>query len=194
MESVTVRVTEYPGATSGIVIEEFSPFTGWVAASDVTELEAGSYSATVTDASHPLRFQWDLTAGGTSRWLAPSSVRPRTEPTAEQLERLAQAAIAKATRFLILPEAPLGSWGEMTEFGMAVIRPDYAIAELLQGLHFLGLVIDWSAIVTTDDVIRVGLQADPTDLPAARLPDVERALAAAEQWIEQELEEGIGIA
>lgn len=116
-------------------------------------------------------------------------------PTESQGARLAQAAIAKATRLLVLPEAPLGSWGELTEFGQAVVRPDYAISELLFGLRFLELEIDWAELVNAEDVIRVGLGvADPTTFPAERLPDVERALTAAQDWIGQELTEGIGIA
>lgn len=115
-------------------------------------------------------------------------------PTTGQSARLAQAAIGKATRFLILPESPLGSWGEMTEFGQAVIRPDYAIQELLVGLHFLDLEIAWEEIVTADDVIVAGLSAKPDDLSEAQIENVERALAGAQDWIEGELSGGIGIA
>jgi hypothetical protein len=165
-----------------------------VPASDITELSEGLYSATVTDAGHRIRARWEITAGNYTPWFSPSSVEPRVTPTDEQASRLAQAAIAKATRFLVLPEAPLGSWGEMSEFGMAVIRPDYAISELLFGLHFRGLIIDWASIVTADDVIRNGLSADPSDMPIERVADVDRALEAAQEWIEEELREGVGIA
>lgn len=194
MASVIATATPYPGATIGFELEELSPFTGWATATDITEISAGLYSASVTDASHTLRARWEISAGNYTGWFTPSSVPGSGTPTAGQNARLAAAAIAKATRFLVLPEAPLGSWGEMSEYGMAVVRPDHSIRELLEGLHFTELGIDWASIVTNDDVIRNGLQADPADLPAERLPDITRALAAAEEWIELELAEGIGIA
>lgn len=116
-------------------------------------------------------------------------------PTESQSARLALAAIGKATRLLVLPEAPLGTWGELTEFGAAVVRPDYSIGELLYGLHFRELEPeDWADIVTTDDVIRVGLNADPETFPAVKLPDVERALTSAIDWITEELRGGVGVA
>lgn len=115
-------------------------------------------------------------------------------PTANQEARLSQAAIAKATRFLVLPEAPLGSWGELSEFGMAVVRPDYAITELLYGLHFKDLDIDWDTVVTVDQIVEVGLGADPAALPADKTAAVTQARAAAIDWINEELEGGIGFA
>jgi hypothetical protein len=195
MASVTVTVTPYPGSTEALELEELSPFTGWVAATELTEISEGLYSATVTDANHALRARWEITTGIFTSWFAPSSSSPGDGvPTAAEEARLGQAAIAKATRFLVLPEAPLGSWGELSEFGMAVVRPDYAITELLFGLHFRHLTIDWDSIVTADDVIRVGLSADPATFPADKLPDVERALEAAISWVSAELEGGVGFA
>ena len=56
-------------------------------------------------------------------------------PTPSEEARLAQAIIAKATRILLLAATPLGLAGEVTEFGVATVRPDYQIKELLFGLH-----------------------------------------------------------
>jgi len=117
-----------------------------------------------------------------------------TTPTDTQTARLAQAVIAKATRFLVLPEAPLGTWGEMGDLGIATVRPDYSIVELLYGLHFRDFDVDWDTIVSTDDVIRVGLAAEPDTFPTDKRPDVDRALAAAIDWINEELRGGIGFA
>ena len=116
-------------------------------------------------------------------------------PTADDTERLMQACVAKATRILMLVEAPLGSWGEMTDLGVASVRPDYQIRELLFGLHYqpewdLDAVLEGA---TAEMVIRQGLQTDPASFPAERLPDVERALAAARSWIKLDLV-GLGVA
>jgi hypothetical protein len=117
-----------------------------------------------------------------------------TEPTAGQAAQLAVAAIGKATRLLVLPGSPYGLSGEVTDFGLAAIRPDYSLQEIVYGLRFKGLVPDWSSIVTADDVIRVGLNADPMTFPTDKVPDVERALLAAENEIEAELVGGVGVA
>jgi hypothetical protein len=77
---------------------------------------------------------------------------------------------------------------------MATVRPDYSILELLYGLHFLELELDWDTVVTADDVIRNGLNADPATFPTDKVGDVERALTAAEDWIEHELAGGVGVA
>ena len=116
-------------------------------------------------------------------------------PTLGQSARLTQAIIAKATRILVMTEAPLGSWGEITDFGIATVRPDYQIKELLYGLH----VGDWelsdlSNLVEVDDVIRAGLQADPVTFPAERVPDVQRAIDAAVDWIHTDLVGAFGVA
>ena len=118
-----------------------------------------------------------------------SELAPQTE------SRLAQAVIAKATRIIVLAEAPLGSWGEITDFGIATVRPDYQIKELLYGLH----VGDWelsdlSNLVEVDDVIRAGLQADPDTFPIARRQDIQRAIDAAVDWVHQDLDGGFGVA
>lgn len=112
-------------------------------------------------------------------------------------DRLKQAIIAKATRFLVMMEAPLGSWGEMTEFGMASVKPDYQIRELLYGMRFRGVPYDLATLVTTEDVIRAGLQVTQDEsysFPAHRIPDVERAIGAACSWIEDYLNQGYGFA
>jgi hypothetical protein len=82
----------------------------------------------------------------------------------------------------------------MSEFGVVTVRPDYAIQELLFGLHFLDLEPVWDDIVTAGDVIRVGLSADPDDYPVDKTADVERALVAAIDWITAELSGGVGVA
>ena len=92
-------------------------------------------------------------------------------PSIGEEARLAQALIAKATRFFVQLEAPLGTWGELSEFGMATVRPDYQIREILFGLH----LPDWDTdaladLVTADDVIRAGLQADPATFPRRTHP------------------------
>lgn len=109
-------------------------------------------------------------------------------------DRLAQAIIAKATRFYVSLQAPLGTWGEMTEFGQANVRPDYQIQELLFGLRFRGVPVDLTTLVSTEDVIRAGLQADPNDFSAAQVQDVARALASACSWVEDECNIGVPFA
>jgi hypothetical protein len=49
------------------------------------------------------------------------------------------------------------------------------------------------ALVTVDDVIRVGLQTDPTGFPTDRLPDVERALSASVDWVLTNLQGSWGV-
>jgi len=109
--------------------------------------------------------------------------------------RLTQAIIAKAARFLAMVEAPLGSWGELTEFGLATVRPDFQIKELLFGLHNSGILLtDLAGLVEVDDVIRAGLNADPLTFPAERIPDVQRAIDSAVDWVWHELEQAYGVA
>jgi hypothetical protein len=115
-------------------------------------------------------------------------------PSSGQTERLKTALIQKAARFLIFPEGPLGFFGEITELGQPFIRPDYQIRELLFGLHLTVAVVDLASLVTTDDVIRAGLQADPANFPTERLPDVQRSIDAAADWIELELTGAFGVA
>jgi hypothetical protein len=114
--------------------------------------------------------------------------------TPGQLARIKTAVIQKAARFLVFPEGPLGFFGEITELGQAVIRPDYQIRELLFGFHIAINVTDLASLVTTDDVIRAGLQANPDNFPVDRLPDVQRAIDAAADWIELELTGAFGVA
>jgi hypothetical protein len=117
------------------------------------------------------------------------------DATAGQTERLRSALIQKATRFLILPTGPLGFYGEMTEWGTPTARPDYQIAELLMGLHqTIAEIADLAGLVTTDEVIRNGLQADPATFPADRVPDVQRAIDAAADWIKSEVWAAWGVA
>ena len=111
-------------------------------------------------------------------------------PTPEDEARLVQAVVAKAVRILSLIEAPLGVWGEMTDMGMASVKPDWQIRELLFGLHYSGMPVPE---VSADMVIRMGLQTDPASFPTDKLSDVERAIAAARSWIAHDLQ-GFGIA
>jgi hypothetical protein len=116
-------------------------------------------------------------------------------PTDEWLARLAQTIIYKAARFFVALEAPLGMWGEMTEFGQAVIRRDYMTDELLKGMHLPDwTIVDIGTLVTVEDVIRAGLQADPATFPTARIPDVQRALDAALSWLDTEIYHPFGVA
>lgn len=110
--------------------------------------------------------------------------------TPDEEARLIQAVAAKATRILMLAEAPLGVWGEITEMGVAQTRPDYQIRELLFGLHYRGADLDVDTITAAVDpemVIRQGLQTDPANFPPDRLPDVERAIDAARSWVASEV-------
>lgn len=119
------------------------------------------------------------------------------DPTDAQTERLRSAVLVKATRLYLLAEAPLGTWGELSEFGVAAVRPDYNAAEYLFGLAVSALDItteDLAALVTADDVIRVGFQADPTGFPADRVPDVERCVLAAADWVGEYLRGPVGVA
>jgi hypothetical protein len=108
----------------------------------------------------------------------------------EDEARLTQAVVAKAVRILSLVEAPLGLWGEMTDMGPASVKPDWQIRELLFGLHYSGMAVPE---VSADVVIRQGLQTDPATFPADKLPDIDRAIAAARSWIAHDLQ-GFGIA
>ncbi len=111
--------------------------------------------------------------------------------TPEDEARLEQAVVAKATRILKLVESPLGLWGEMAEMGPAAVKPDWQIRELLYGLHYLEVAT--APVVTTDMVIRQGLQTDPASFPVALLPDVQRAIDSAQSWVAHDLV-GIGVA
>ena len=78
---------------------------------------------------------------------------------------------------------------------MATVRPDYQINELLYGLHLPEWEIaDLAGLVTTDDVIRAGLMVDPATFPADRIPDVQRAIDAAVDWVTSELYGAFGVA
>lgn len=195
MATVTVTVIPYPEATSDLEIEELSPFTGWASASDVSaasELE-GVYTATVTSATHRLRYRWAITAGGHSRWLTPLRVLERREPTAAQEAQLKEAMISKAARIYVMTGASLGYVGEISEMGSATLRPDYQIRELLEGLRFIDWDVDLTAIVDADEVIRAGLGADPTSYTAAQSALVDQAIAAAASWVATEIIEGVAI-
>ncbi len=116
-------------------------------------------------------------------------------PSAEQVEQITQAVIQKATRILALSHSPLGLWGGDVDFGPVPVRSDYEIAELLYGLRLVNWDIDLTSLVTTEDVIRVGLQAaNPATYPVDQLPDVQRAIDAAVAWVAVALLYGFGVA
>ena len=112
------------------------------------------------------------------------------EPTDAQRARLTEAVIAKATRILLLGEAPLGSWGEQDL--VAPVRPDYQILELIYGLRYKDFEVDLTTLATADDVIRRGLQTDPDTYPGDK-DDVDSALLAAADWVGEALQ-GFGVA
>lgn len=114
-------------------------------------------------------------------------------PSPGETARLQSALIQKAARFLILHNDPLG-FGDLGEFGPVSVRPDYPTRDLLYGLRHTVDLTGLDTLVTTDDVIRNGLGADPALFPTERLPDVQREIDAAADWIRTELEEAYGVA
>jgi hypothetical protein len=88
----------------------------------------------------------------------------------------------------------MGAWGDPSEFGTAVIRPDYQIREYLFGFQGVYDIVDIAGLVTPDDVIRNGLQLDPATFPTNRLPDIDRAIAAAESWVIHAISKAFGVA
>lgn len=203
MPAVVLVVEPYPlTGVVGIEVEELTSFIdagsegGWVSVLDTAVIGTfpaytTDYQVTATSQSFKFRVRWETSAGQFTNWFSPLSVA--YTPTAEQIERFTQAIIFKAVRFLKLPEAPFGFSG-VTDWGMATVRPDYEIEELLYGLRFRDWDIDLSILVITDDVIRVGLQTDPADFPAASLPDVQRAIDSAISWVAHKVLGGVGIA
>jgi hypothetical protein len=162
-----------------------------------------SYSVTATAFDYWFRLRWQLEqedSGGPelfTDWSIPvqgTDEDPFPVPNSEQIARMTQAVIQKATRFYMMSQAPLGQWGEMTEYGMATVRPDYNIDELLKGLRRQRWDIDLSTRVTTSDVIRQGLQLDPEIFPEDKLVDVQRAIDSAVSWVTEELAGFVGIA
>jgi len=115
-------------------------------------------------------------------------------PTDGQTERLKSAIIQKATRFLVIHHDPLG-FGDIGELGPVSVRPDYPTRDFLYGLHVPEWeVADWETLVTPDDVIRNGLGADPAQFPTDRLPDVQREIDAAVDWVKTEIHGAFGVA
>lgn len=121
---------------------------------------------------------------------------PQT-PTSEQLAALKQAVVMKAARFLKLPEAPLGVWGEYSEggVGIASTRPDHAVKEVLYGLGGVNWDVDLTSLVTADDVRKEAL-GSPVEgtVPEASDDSIEEAIAAAAHWVASYLlSNGVGI-
>jgi hypothetical protein len=115
-------------------------------------------------------------------------------PTEGQTERLRSAIIQKATRFLVIHHDPLG-FGDIGELGPVSVRPDYPTRDFLFGLHAPDWEVeDLAALVTPDDVIRNGFGADPAQFPPERIPDVQREIDAAADWIRTELHGAFGVA
>lgn len=185
----------YAGAT-GLTVEEDTSYGAVEILSTTTIGTFPDYTTEYTIApisssrTPPLRYRWEL-GSVSSSWSSEFALL--VTPTAEQLERITQAIIAKATRILVSVEAPLGVWGELSEFGIATVRPDYQSDELLFGLRLTEWDVDLTTLVTADDVIRVGLQTVPADFPAERIPDVERSIAAAVSWLAEYVQGPIGV-
>lgn len=196
MPAVTVIVPAYPYAgVVGLEVEEATP---WGLVNVLDTITVGtfpsyitSYAVTVSDPLNPLRGRWEISTGEFTAWFVPSAAVPAT---AETVERLKQAVIQKATRVLMLSGAPLGSWGALNEFGVATVRADHEVQELLYGLRFINWDVDLAAAVDTDDVIRQGMQTEPADFPTARLPDVQRAIDTAASWVANYLLNGSNVA
>lgn len=196
MAEVTVTVTPYPGATTGLQLEEWSPIArDWADASDITQVGTSTrWTATVTNAANLIRARWVLAAGGHSRWFPPDNVVEKREPTEGQEAQLKEAIIAKATRIYLQTAAALGHVGQITEFGVATVRPDYQIRELLMGLRWVEWDVDTATLVTTDDVITQGLQAEANDTwPDEKITLLEEAIAAAWSWVTTDILEGIPV-
>lgn len=197
MPAVTVTVPIYPfDGVLGVQVQEITP---WGPVEVLNEDTVGTfpayitdYAVTVTDVDYPLQARWETSAGQYTFWFSPSTVS--IPATAEATERLKQSVIQKATRILMLSKAPLGSWGELNEFGVATVRADYEIQELLYGLRFVNWDVDLQAIATVDEVIRIGMQADPDTFPTDRLPDVQMAIDAASSWVASYVLDGANVA
>lgn len=197
MPVVTVTVPPYPfDGVVGFSVQEITPW-GPVTVLDTPTVGifpnyTTEYSVTVTDVDNPVQARWETSTDHYTYWFSPTTVG--IAPTAEAAERLKQAVIQKATRILMLSKAPLGSWGELNEFGVATVRADYEIQELLYGLRFVNWEVDLQAIATVDEVIRIGLQADPDTFPTDRLPDVQQAIDAASSWVASYILDGANVA
>lgn len=114
---------------------------------------------------------------------------PDPTPTAAQAEVMKSAIIQKAIRFLMLPGSPLGAYGEFSEGGVGSmsLRPDYAIREMLYGLGGRNWDIDLTTLVTPEDVIRIGFNADPDSLPEGSEADIQTAIESACHWVAEYL-------
>lgn len=191
---VKLKVDRYPhDGVVGFQAEEFV-YGEWVSLLDTDQVGVfpnytTTFSVTPYGSGLAFRARWETGVGQFSSWFTPGLIH---EPTAEQIERFTHAVIFKAVRFLKLPEAPFGHSG-VTEWGMATVRPDFEIEELLYGLRFREWDIDLTTLVTTDDVIRVGLQIDPDDWVGTEA-DVQRAIDAAISWVADRVLNGVGIA
>ena len=197
MPSVTVTAAIYPfNGVVGFNVQEITPW-GNVEVLDTPTVGTfpnyiSSYAVTVTDATNPLQVRWETSAGFYTAWFSPSTVAvPATSATSD---RIKQAVIQKATRILMLSKAPLGMWGELNEFGVATVRADYEIQELLFGLRFINWDVDPLTLADTDDVIRIGLQADPATFPTDRVADVQMAIDGAASWVAAYLLDGANVA
>jgi len=197
MPVVTVTAAIYPfDGVVGFQVQEITPW-GNVEVLDSSTVGIfpnyiASYAVTVTDSTNPLQVRWETSAGFYTAWFSPSTVAvPATSATEE---RIKTAVIQKATRILMLSKAPLGSWGELNEFGVATVRADYEIQEILFGLRFVNWDVDPLTLATTDDVIRIGMQADPDTFPTDRIPDVQMAIDSAAWWVAAYLLDGANVA
>jgi hypothetical protein len=190
---IVVEAYPFDGAT-GLVVDEKTSY-GWVERLDTSSVGTfPNYTTTyeVSGVTGPgvFRYRWEVSVGETS-WLSPLYISPEAiTATSEITERLTQAVIAKAARIYALGEAPLGTHGEMTEFGMARVMPDHQITELVGGLLRINWDVDLTSLASVADVVRA-LGYD--DLPTAKDGDIQRAIEAACSWVAEYILGGVAI-
>ncbi len=202
MATVTVNVENYPeDGVTNIEIQELTAFAevgeaGWVEVLDTDSVGTNpswtiAYSVTASTAGLVFRYRWTVD-GGITAWYTPVSLS--ITPTANEALRIKGAIISKAIRLLVLPEAPFGSFGETADFGgmQVSVKPDYSIKEQLYGLVGQHLAVS-GVSPDTDDVIRNGLNIDPSDFPTYKVEDVTRALGAATDWVDNYLNGSLGL-
>lgn len=200
---VTLRVGAYPQDNAIGIQAEASPdgLVDWVEILDTDVIGTypfytTSYPTTVDESLLWFRMRWQLVGTNVfTEWSEISSFlqSPTVPILTEQMLRMSEALIQKATRIYVLSQAPMGYTGDLVDEMVASVRPDYQIQELLYGLRFRNWAVNLAALATVDDVIRHGLQADPADFPVEKIPDVQRALSGAVSWVAEFVMGGIGV-
>lgn len=191
-EVVTATVEAYPfDGVTGIVIEAETSY-GWVEVLDSSSIGTfpnytTAYAVTLTG-NWPLRYRW-ITGGTFTKWLSPISKAIATNDFIEA--RLTQAVVAKAARIYAMSQAPLGTHGEMTEYGAARVMPDYQIGELLAGLLRVNWDVNLDELMGSDDsddpygsgVDKVVDALGYDSVPAGKEADLVRAIESAVSWV-----------